>query len=157
MQTIRHEDCIHLSVLRHFQGFREEKTTFCTEHNIVYPNIPSALKPVTHDDFPPIREPPRHRTLHEEDPTSNSPEDEAVPSCSNVHPDFPELTVLHLISQTELNDLVRDFNLSKIQTDLLVSRLQGWNLLQQGVKLSYRKNQDSLSSFLSKERRISLL
>ena len=42
---------------------------------------------------------------------------------------------LYLISQSELNDLVRDFSLSKIQAELLVSRLQGRNLLQQGVEI----------------------
>jgi hypothetical protein len=45
-------------------------------------------------------------TQHEEEPTSTSPEDEPRPSCSNVDSDFPELTVPHLISQSELNYLV---------------------------------------------------
>jgi hypothetical protein len=62
-----------------------------------------------------------------------------------VDPDFPELTVPLLILQSELNDLVRDLNLLKIQAELLASRLQGWSLLQQGVKMSYRKHQQSLS------------
>jgi len=57
----------------------------------------------------------------EEEPTNKSPKNESGPSSSN----FPELTVLHLISQSELNDLVRDLNLSKIQVELLASRLQG--------------------------------
>jgi hypothetical protein len=45
-------------------------------------------------------------------------------------------TVPHLISQSELNDTVKDPNLSKIQAALMASRLQGWNLTQQGVKVS---------------------
>jgi hypothetical protein len=61
--------------------------------------------------------------------------------------DFPELTVPRLISQSELNGLVRDLSISKIQAELLVPRLQVWNLLLQGVKMSYRKRQQSLSSF----------
>jgi len=68
-----------------------------------------------------------------------------------VDPDFPELTILHLISQPELTDLVRDLSLSKIQTALLASRQHGWNFLQQGVEVSYRKYQISLSSFFSKD------
>jgi hypothetical protein len=36
----------------------------------------------------------------------------------------------HLIAQSELNDLVRDLNLSKAQAELLVSRLKQWNLLE---------------------------
>jgi hypothetical protein len=39
-------------------------------------------------------------------------------------------------TEFEFKDLVRDLNLSKIQAELLVSRLKGWNLLQQGVKVS---------------------
>ena len=58
-----------------------------------------------------------------------------------MDPDFPERILPHLISQSELNDLVRDLNLSKIQAELLASRLRGWNLLQQGVKVPYRKHQ----------------
>jgi hypothetical protein len=138
-------------------GLREHKTTYSSEHNIVYPNIRSALRPVTHDDFLPICKPLQQWTLREEERSSISPEDETFPSCSNVHPDLPELTVPYLISQSKLNDLVRYLNISKIQTDLLVSYLQGRNLLQQGVEMSYRQSQNSLSSFLCKERRISLL
>jgi len=53
-----------------------------------------------------------------------------------VDTDFPQLTVPHLLSQSELNDPVKDLNLSKIQAGLMASRLQGWNLTQQGVKVS---------------------
>ena len=82
---------------------------------IVYPNTP--------DDSPPIPTPPQQWTLHEEETISTSPEDESGPSSSN----FPGVTVSHFISQSELNDLARDLNLSKIQVKLLASLLQGWN------------------------------
>ena len=78
--------------------------------------------------------------MHEES-TSIFPKDEPGPSCSSVDPDFPELTVPHLTSQAELNYLVRDLNLSKIQAELYASSLQGWNLLQSGVKESYGERQ----------------
>jgi len=85
-----------------------------SKHTIVYPNIPSALRPVEHGDSLPNSKPPQQWTLQEE-PNSTSPEDESGPSCFNVDPDFPELTVPYLISLSELNDLVTDLNLSKIQ------------------------------------------
>jgi hypothetical protein len=87
---------------------------FKSKHTKFYPNIPSALRPVEHDDSLPNPKPPQQWALHKEEPTSNSPEDETGPSCSNVDPDFPELTVRHFTSQSELNDLVRDLNLSKL-------------------------------------------
>ena len=64
-----------------------------------------------------------------------SPEDEPGPSCSSVDPDFLELTLPHLISQSELNDLVRQLSLSKIQAEHLAPRLQGGNLLEQVVSV----------------------
>ena len=90
------------------------------KHTTVYPNIPSALRPVEHDDNLPIPNPPQQRTLHEEEPPSISPEDEHGPSFPKVDPDFPKRTVFYLISQSELNDLVTDLNLSKIQAELLL-------------------------------------
>ena len=56
---------------------------------------------------------------------------------SNVDPDFPEWTVPDIISQSELNDLVTDLNLSEIQAEILASHLQGRNLLQKVVKVIY--------------------
>jgi hypothetical protein len=61
-----------------------------------------------------------------------------------------ELTVHHLVSQFELNDLARDLSLLKILAEFLASCLQGWDLLQQGVKVSYRKCQQLLSSLFYK-------
>ncbi|UYV84365.1 hypothetical protein LAZ67_X001944 [Cordylochernes scorpioides] len=40
----------------------------------------------------------------------------------------------HLLTQGDLNDLVRDLDLSKKQSELLGSRLKGWNLLHKGTK-----------------------
>jgi hypothetical protein len=60
---------------------------------------------------------------NEEEPNSASLEDELGPSCSSVEPDFPELTVPPLISQSELKDLVRDLSLSKFKAEHLASHL----------------------------------
>ena len=54
----------------------------------------------------------------------------------------------HLLNQLELNDLVRDLSLSKEKAELLSSRLQQWNLLQEGTKVSsFRDRSAKLSSF----------
>ena len=82
---------------------------------------------------------PQQRTLRAQELASNSPEDEPGPSCSSADPDFLELTIPHLVSQSELNDPARDLSLSKIQAELLASCLQGWNLLQQGIQVSHKK------------------
>ena len=67
------------------------------KHTTVYPIIPSTLRPVEHDDSLPIPKLPQKLTLHPQEPTSNSPKHEPGPLCSNVDPDFPELSVPHLI------------------------------------------------------------
>ena len=120
-----------------------------SKRTIVYPNIPSALWPVVHDGSLPVAKPPQQLTLHEEELTNTYPEHEPGPSCSSVHPDFPERIVPHLISQSELNDLVRHRSLSKIQAEHLAPRLHGGNFLQQVFSV-YRQRQQSLLSFLSK-------
>jgi hypothetical protein len=43
----------------------------------------------------------------------------------------------HLLTQGDLNDIVRDLNLSKKQAELLGSRLKSWNLLCQDTKCVY--------------------
>jgi hypothetical protein len=89
------------------------------KHAIVYPNIPSALRPLEHDDSLPIPKPPQQLTL----PHKNQSASLQKSSCSNVDPDFLVLTVPHLISQSEFNDLVRNINLSKIPEEHLASNL----------------------------------
>lgn len=41
----------------------------------------------------------------------------------------------HLLDQGDLNDLVRDLNLSKQQAELLGSQLKGWSLLKKETKM----------------------
>ena len=55
-------------------------------------------------------------------------------SCSLKDPDYLESSLVHKISQEELNDLVKDLDFSKRKTEILGSRLQQWILLQKDVK-----------------------
>lgn len=58
----------------------------------------------------------------------------------------------HLLSQEDLNDLVRDLSLSKEKAELLGSRLKKWNLLRQGTKISvFRDSHSILASFYQME------
>jgi hypothetical protein len=54
----------------------------------------------------------------------------------------------HRITQEELNDLIRDLDLSKSKAEMLGSRLQQWNLLKANVRMSvYRKSHEDLVHF----------
>ncbi|KAK1803855.1 hypothetical protein P4O66_003802 [Electrophorus voltai] len=124
---------------------------------IAYPNIPSASQPVPHGEGLLVPEP-----LTE---VSNDPSDDGDemtlefpgPSTSDGHqetdPDFSQgaSSVPHRITQEELNYLVRDLELSKSKAELLGSRLQQWNLLQENVRVTlYRKRHLQLKPFFRK-------
>lgn len=46
----------------------------------------------------------------------------------------------HLLGQDELNDLVRDLELTKKKAELLGSRLQEWNFLKPSTEISHFRN-----------------
>ncbi len=58
----------------------------------------------------------------------------------------------HLLTEGELNDIVRDLKLSKKQAELLGSRLNGWNVLREDTKVClYRGRHDEFKDFFSQE------
>jgi len=58
----------------------------------------------------------------------------------------------HLLTQVDLNDIVRGLNLSKKQAELLGSRLKGWNRLRQDTKVCfYRGRHEEFKDFFSLE------
>ena len=67
---------------------------------------------------------------------------EFKPDCISSEP--------HLLSQGDLNDLMRDLNLSRKQSELLGSRLKGWNLLQKETQVSvYCTRHSDFADFFS--------
>jgi hypothetical protein len=120
--------------------------------SIEYPNLASALRPVPHDDSLPVPKPPESWTLDEEDEKETGDDEEPTQMEAAADPDFVPSTSSdpHLISQAELNDLVRDLGLSKSQAELLGSRLQGWNLLSAGTKTSvFRSRHEDLTQYFT--------
>jgi hypothetical protein len=104
-----------------------------SKHSIQYPSLPSAVRTVLHSQDLPVSKPPEKWAIDDNN------DDEPVPMEQDItDPDFQPSTSNepHLISQSELNDLVRDLNLSKSQAEFLGSRLQGWNLLQKNTNIS---------------------
>ena len=120
-----------------------------TKKLIKYPSLPSAIRPVSHDDSLPVPQPPADWTIADDDETVMGDE---MRRDNVADPDFQlESNEPHFITQAELNDLVRDLNLSKRQAELLGSRLQGWNLLTPGTKVtSYCYRQEELINFLTR-------
>lgn len=123
------------------------------KHKIKYPDIPSAIKPVLHSIDIPIPKPPSDWEQYLNSSDEIIEEGIAGPSTSSDSDyDFRSNVEPHLITQTELNDLVRDLNLSKQKSELLGSRLQEWNLLDKNTKISvFRNRHQKLSTFYSKQ------
>ena len=96
---------------------------------ITYPNCESARKPVPHDETNPPPVPPADMTDTSSSKESTSDaetgeDDMYVPDADNSP---------HLLGQAELNELVRDLELTK-EKELFGSRLQERNLVKPGTK-----------------------
>jgi len=107
---------------------------------IVYPNIPSALRPVLHGEGISVPEPPKESTIDsgdedEYESTSGSPEPLASTEPHVSH-GRSSASQPHILTQDELNNLVHDLVLSKSKAELLGLRLKRWNLLEKNVRIS---------------------
>ncbi|GBM49782.1 hypothetical protein AVEN_207006-1, partial [Araneus ventricosus] len=110
-----------------------------SKRTIQFPHIPSAVRPVPHNESLPIPVATKTYTLQ---PATDLEVFEPHPGPSTSTDDdeeYPADLVYRqprLFTQPELNDLVRDLELPKSKSQLLGSRLQQWNLLEKGVKFS---------------------
>lgn len=140
-QKDHHTDCYFC--ITDIKGYTQK-----TKKNIQYPNLPSAIRPVSHSLELPVPKPPSSVDLDSiQLEYSHSDSDELLISEYD-----PEDSVLkpHLIEQGELNDLVRDLDLTKEKSEILASRLQQWNLLAPEVKVTeYRKRSKHLVTYFS--------
>jgi hypothetical protein len=99
---------------------------------IVYPNMPSVLRPVPQGEGISVPEPPKEFAIDSDDEderesTSGSSEPLASTELHVSH-GRPSAPQPHILTQDELNDLLRDLELSKSKAELLGSRLKQWNM-----------------------------
>jgi hypothetical protein len=105
-----------------------------SKHTIKYPDLPSAMRPVSHSEDFPVPQHPENVTFSDDDSDS-----EVIQEVENPFhdPNF-EVSISsepHLLIQGDLNDLVRHLNLSTKQSELLEPRLKEWNLLHINTKV----------------------
>lgn len=123
-----------------------------TRHKWKYPNISSARRPIPHsenvpvpvfqelDQLPQCQE--ESTEIEEARPIEESDDEYCGETSSNPEP----------FSQNELNDLIRDLDLSKERAELLASRLKEKKCLASDVKISaYRTRERDLLPFFSND------
>ncbi len=100
--------------------------------SLQYPDVESAIKPVPHSDI--LKKPisPNAMLLSSESSGLNTTSESDTVNTKS--------TPLHKIEQPELNDLIRYLKLSKVDGELLGSRLQQWNVLHSATKVSLSRD-----------------
>ncbi|UYV77585.1 hypothetical protein LAZ67_15001631 [Cordylochernes scorpioides] len=109
------------------------KTTGITSksrHTVEYPDLPSAMRPVPHSDILPVPQPPENVIFSDDD------SDRREQQWDDTNFEVGALSEPHLLTQGDLNDLVRDLDLSKTQSTKV---------------FFFRNRQDECQDFFSQE------
>ncbi|KAL4120542.1 hypothetical protein QTP88_013214 [Uroleucon formosanum] len=107
------------------------------KHNINYPNLDSAIRPVKHSASLPIPIPPEeglNLNIEMECDQDSFDHYDECPEDADYTPD-EDKSSLQTFSQGELNNLIRDLSLSKEKAELLASRLKQKKLFQKNVRV----------------------
>lgn len=119
-------------------GFTNRKS----KRHIVYPNLPSAIRPIPHSETLPV---PRRPTNEDSETDSAESVSEALTSSpEKKDPSYQSTSTStpRFLTQAYLNDLVRDFR--KQKAELLGSRLQECNLLQPDTKITEFRHRERI-------------
>ena len=120
---------------------------------IVYPSIPSSIAPVPHSDQLPVPISIRSQDPVSADESATDENDITIDDYvlnSNLEEKKPYYPI-----QKDLNDLIRNLDLTKSKAELLTSRLKQWNLLDDSVQITeQRERHQSFSSFFTMQNAI---
>ena len=108
--------------------------TFKSRQQLKYPDIPTISKTIPHSEQIPV---PVYRAV-----SSMSGSSVDLPCSSNARSEFVfDVSESKKFDQAELNDLARDFGLSKKSSEIFASREK--NLLSLKTKISYFRTRDA--------------
>lgn len=129
-----------------------QNVTVFTKDQIVYPtNVTSVETPKPHDESKPIPNPPGGASNKILNTSSSSTTTTTTTSGSSGDPRYKQP-----FNQSELNDLIRDLNLNKDQSELLASRLKQRGFVDEKTKVTfYRNRNESLIPFFKKDGELS--
>ena len=109
---------------------------------IAYSNIPSNIRPIQHSKEIPF---PIFKSFFlslDEESMSATETEEFLPDLEDFSSNAKQFNLPQCFSQIELNDLVRDYGLSKQAAEVLASHLKEKNLLDSFAKVSYFRTRD---------------
>lgn len=125
-----------------------KKVGFGKSMKWTYANVPSVTFPVPHSDAVPYPKCPGSTSKVQ---SSDSSEDRAKSSGN----EFEMKKERHHLSQTELNDWVRDLELTKEKSELHASRMKQYGFLAPGVKTTvYRNRHEPYAKYYTMEDKI---
>ncbi|KAK5649680.1 hypothetical protein RI129_000709 [Pyrocoelia pectoralis] len=107
-----------------------------------YPDLDSANRPVLHSEQIPIPSFSSLPSLPEDDAALPTFDEIQCMSSENDSDFEADLSSPQRFNQQELNDLIRDLNLSKESSELLASRLNEKNLLQPDTNITFYRKRD---------------
>ena len=109
-----------------------------SKHTVQYPTLLYVMRPLPQIVELPVPNPPTNMMLSD---SESSDEDVGQANnsmdCDRTFAGACSSNEPHMLTQGDLNDIFRDLKLSKKQTELLGSRLKGWNLLRQDTKVCF--------------------
>ena len=127
----------------------------CSTLSEKYQDLLSIIRPVPHSEELSVPKHPENLTFS--DDNSNSDEDHGEQEGDNVGCELTfeasySSSEPNLLRQGDLNDFVRDLNLSQKQAELLGCRLKGWNLLRHDTEVCFfRNHQNEFKEIFSQE------
>src|ERR1700755_378706 len=119
-----------------FSGVNKKK-----KHTVVYPDVPSAIKPQPYSPGVPVPSKPANIELLDNIEDIVEEVDDTDTSVT-YHQPTSTISSPRPLTQGQLNDLTRDLGLSKEKEQLLVSRLSESNLLSQETTYFWFRNRD---------------
>ena len=108
---------------------------------IEYPSIPSSIAPVPHNttDFPVPQPPTRDQPYPAETSSEDSKKEEGAPSPSSSvvcrRRRVGDERCPYYPNAEDINDLIREMALTKSNSEVLISRLKQWDLLDEGARI----------------------
>jgi len=99
-----------------------------SKHTVKYPDLPFTIRPVLHSKELPVAQPLEYLTFSDDNSASDEnhrQQEQGNADCDLIFEASCYSSEPRLLKQGVLNNLVCDLNLSKIQAELLSSKLKG--------------------------------